>query len=371
MKPRQYFLDWIRVMAFGVLIFYHSGMFFVSWGWHIKNNQIVEGHQVWMSLVNPWRLSLLFFISGVGVSFAMKSRTAGAFVGERTRRLLLPLIFGMLVIVPPQIYFERLQSHTFTGSYGAFYPSVFEFVAYPEGSFSWHHLWFVAYLWVYSIVATPLFVWLKKHPVRWFSSSFGWADFLKLLCFIFPLMVTYALLKPHWKITHNLTSDWYNLVLSFLFFVYGYFIGTQPQSWDLIEKYRKTFLFIAVFLMVFSKSYDAFIGAIPENQTWVFWMNGALKMTFVWGVILAICGFAKHHLNFDNRFVQYTNRAVYPFYILHQTITVTIGYFIADYQWNSELKFLLLVAGTFGIAWGIYHFLIRPFAWSRALFGVK
>jgi glucans biosynthesis protein C len=371
MKNRQHYIDWIRVIAFGILIFYHSGMFFVSWGWHIKNNVIANGFKVWMELVNPWRLSLLFFISGVGVSFALKSRTGLQFIRERTKRLLLPLAFGMFVIVPPQIYFERVQAHAFAGSYAEFYPSVFEFVAYPAGSFSWHHLWFVAYLWVFSLIATPVFLWIKKSTIQLFNLQNPTKAFIKILLFIFPLSITYWTLSQHWKITHNLIADWYNFALSLLFFIYGYIIANQQFSWKIIEKYRKAFLSIGVFLIAFSKTYDTVFGSIPEDGIGILLFNGILKMLFVWCIILAICGFAKHHLNFNNNFVQYANQAVYPFYILHQTITVTIGFYIADFEIDVISKFLILVIGTFGVAFLIYHFLIKPFRVMRLLFGVK
>lgn len=369
MKNRQHYIDWIRVIAFGILIFYHSGMFFVSWDWHVKNNVIANGFKVWMEFFNPWRLSLLFFISGVGVSFAMKSRTGLQFIGERTKRLLLPLAFGMFVIVPPQIYFERLQTHAFVGSYAEFYPSVFEFVAYPEGSFSWHHLWFVAYLWVFSILSTPLFVWIRKQNVQLLNPEN--TAFIKLLLLIIPLALTYIFLRQDWPTTHNLKADWYNFTISLLFFIYGYLVSNQAFMWNIIEQKRKLFLFLSLFIIAFSRTYDAVFGAIPEDGVGILVLNGFLKMTHIWCMILAICGFAKHYLNYRNRFVEYANQAVYPFYILHQTITITIGFYIADLDIDVISKFILLVIGTFGIAFLIYHFLIRPFSLMRVLFGLK
>ncbi|MES2797230.1 MAG: acyltransferase family protein [Bacteroidota bacterium] len=370
MEKRQYYIDWIRVLAFGALIFYHTGMFFVSWGWHVKNNEIVNYHEIWMELINPWRLSLLFFISGVGVSFALKSRTGWQFIGERTKRLLLPLIFGMLVIVPPQIYFERIQNHEITQSYLDFYPSVFNFVPYPAGNFSWHHLWFVTYLWVYSILATPLFTWLKNHSnIFKFNTHFG--DYIKLLLCIFPLSITYILLSKDWEITHNLTSDWYNFTLSLLLFILGYIIGGQSQNWELIEKYRKINFGIAASIMTISLSYDAIFGPLSDEHFWVLCLNSVLKMLFIWCIILAICGFAKHHLNFKNSFIGYANRAVYPFYILHQTIIIIIGFYMADWVISPLFKFFLIVIGTFGLCAFLYHFLIRPYSIMRLLFGVK
>jgi fucose 4-O-acetylase-like acetyltransferase len=134
-----------------------------------RTDGVLEIPMEWLHL---WRLPLLFFISGVGVSFAMKSKTASAFIGERSKRLLIPLLFGVLVIVPPQVYFERLQRHQFEGSYWAFYPKIFEFQGYPEGNSSWHHLWFIVYLWVFSVLATPLFVLLKNKVAKGSGSFF-------------------------------------------------------------------------------------------------------------------------------------------------------------------------------------------------------
>jgi glucans biosynthesis protein C len=85
-KNRQFYLDWIRVLAFGILIFYHSGMFFVPWEFHFKNNEIIDWIKYPMLFFNQWRLSLLFFISGVGISFALKSRTGWQFIRERNKR---------------------------------------------------------------------------------------------------------------------------------------------------------------------------------------------------------------------------------------------------------------------------------------------
>jgi len=130
---REYGLDALRVFAFVMLILYHSGMGYVPWGWHVKNNELSEAFIAPMQFLNRWRLPLLFFISGCGVAFSLRRRTLVEFRSERLRRLGLPILVAIFVIVPPQIYFERLaQGATF--SYAEFYPSVFQFVPYPKGS---------------------------------------------------------------------------------------------------------------------------------------------------------------------------------------------------------------------------------------------
>ena len=142
---RRYDIDWLRVLVFGLLIFYHVGMFFVPWGWHIKNNIIYEWPMWPMRFLNQWRLPILFVISGMGTYYALNKRNGWQFAGERIKRLLVPLLFGMAVIVPVQVYAERVVNGQFNGSYFDFWPSqAFEGV-YPVGNLSWHHLWFLPF----------------------------------------------------------------------------------------------------------------------------------------------------------------------------------------------------------------------------------
>ncbi len=375
---RQYYLDWVRVLAFGILIFYHSGMFFVAeWGWHVKNNVTSEWLQLPMRWFGQWRLPLLFFVSGVGTSFALRSRTGGQFAGERTKRLLLPLIFGMFVIVPPQIYFERLWRGQFAGSYFDWYPSVFQFVSYQDGggggSFSWHHLWFVAYLWVFSLVSLPILLFFKSKKgqasqalfTRWAAHPVG------VYAFALPLLLVFWALALRWPTTHNLIADWYNLTVSLVFFLLGYLIGGKPAFGEVAETHRGYYLLLALGLT--ATLYAVFW--LPDWDTdemgLPFLLYGVVKMANIWSIFLAIFGYARRYLNRRNRFITYATEAVYPFYILHQTITVAVGYYLIPYEWPWGLKFLLLAGATFGGCLLIYHFLIRPVGWVRVLFGVK
>lgn len=181
MRPvyqRRFELDWLRVLAFGVLILFHTGMMFNTWDWHVKNNVTVEWIEIVMAFFNQWRMPLLFFISGAAVWFMLDKYSPGRFVLERHKRLLFPLVVGMLIVIPPQVYYERLfQGATF--SFAEFYKTIFSFVPYPEGNFSWHHLWYLPYIFVYSLVALPLLMLLKSAAgqkyvsafVQWFSKG--------------------------------------------------------------------------------------------------------------------------------------------------------------------------------------------------------
>ena len=370
-KDRQYFIDWIRVLAFGILIFYHAGMFFVPWRWHVKNNVIVENLTYPMLFFNQWRLSLLFFISGVGISFAFKSRSGWRFMGERTRRLFIPIVFGMLVIVPPQIYCQRMQAHQIMESYAQFYPSVFEFIAYPKGNLSWNHLWFVVYLWVFSLIGIPVFLSLSSRIGQRLLDTFY--QFILHPIRIYLLMIPFMLIFWLWDktspTTHNLIHDKLNFTNSFLLVILGFVLGQTPEFWEMLEVNRKWFLgMMIVFGILFFWIVEFGIG-LTDDQYFI--AKGIITRINAFSVILCICGFAKHYLNFTNKGLQYANEAVLPFYILHQTITVVIGFYVADLEWAWQIKFIILMAGTFFGAWGIYHFLIRPFNLMRLLFGLK
>ena len=134
---RYEFLDWLRVLAILLLLFFHTGMLFVGWGWHITNAETIPALQWPMDIAHRLRMPLLFVIAGAGMWFALRRRYLGAFLGERTLRLFVPLVVGMFLIVPPQVYVERIEHGEFTGGYLEFMTQrVFQFQPYPQGDFS-------------------------------------------------------------------------------------------------------------------------------------------------------------------------------------------------------------------------------------------
>jgi glucan biosynthesis protein C len=119
--PRYDFLDWLRVIAIAILLVYHTGMLFVGWDFHIQNPETIDALARPMDFSHRLRMPLLFVIAGAGMWLAARRRSVASLMGERTRRLLVPVVFGMLVIVPPQLYIERLFDGQWTGGYWEFY----------------------------------------------------------------------------------------------------------------------------------------------------------------------------------------------------------------------------------------------------------
>ncbi|PCE63601.1 acyltransferase family protein [Sediminicola luteus] len=367
---RRHDLDWLRVLVFALLIFYHVGMFFVPWSWHINNPESYDSLQIPMYFLNRWRLPILFVISGMGTYFALGKRSSIAFAKERWLRLGIPLAVGILFIVPPQVYIERLATGAFNGNYFDFWPThAFEGV-YPEGNFSWHHLWFLPYLLTYSLLWLPIFRYFKKHPEHWFIKGLQKmvGSPIGLFLFCLPLMVTEWVLEPLFEVTHALVDDWYTFTKFFFLFGYGFMLMTVKDTFfNTVVRYRKSLLMIgiAAFALLYYSvwemadtdfSYALELGMIPINY---------------WAWILTLFGFAGKYLNQPSGVLTQANEAVYPFYILHQTITLIIAYFLLDVNWGFVPKFTILVLGTFAGSWVIYLYGIKPWKWVRPLFGMK
>lgn len=368
---RRHDLDWLRVIAFGLLIFYHVGMFFVPWGFHLKNNQVYDWLRYPMLFLNQWRLPLLFVISGMGTFFALRKRNGWQFSGERFQRLFIPLLFGMFVIVPPQVYVERLAKHQFAGSYFDFWPSqLFAGGSYPSGNFSWHHLWFLPYLLLFSLVLLPVFLFIKKKPGNalsvWVSGMI--ARPFGIFVFLVPLYIIEAFIEPFFPVTHALRGDWFTIINCCTLFFYGYVLMSAKEAfWQTVITYRKRNLVIAVVAFSLLMIREIFL----TDSYLVHFTEAFVKVLNFWTWILVLFGFAAVHLNKPGKFIRYANEAVYPFYILHQTIMLVICYFLMDLSCGFLPKFMLISTGTFAGTLIIYELLIRRWKLVRPFFGLK
>lgn len=368
---RRYDLDALRVIAFGLLIFYHVGMFFVPWWFHIKNNVVYEGLVLPMLFLNQWRLPLLFVISGMGTYFALSKRSGKQFAWERIKRLFIPFLFGMLFIVPPQIYVERLDKGQFDGSYFQYWPvEAFQGGAYPDGNISWHHLWFILYLLIFSLLFIPVFLYLRKHTNAWILRKLRalGSNAIGLYVVTIPLFFWRIFLEPYYPQTNGLINDWYNLVnYGSLFFIGFVLIAIKDVFWETVTRYRFNYLITGVIafasLMCLWYLFPNFEGK--------FYISSLIRTVNMWSWILVLFGYAAVYLNKPSKLLAYCNEAVYPFYILHQSVMMVLCYCLMHVSMGFFLKFSLLSFGTFGVSWLIYEVCIRRYSLVRPLFGMK
>ena len=355
---RYEFLDWLRVLAIFVLLFYHTGMLFVGWDFHIQNVDILEGLQRPMDIAHRLRMPLLFVIAGAGLWFASRRRRPGAVMRERTLRLLVPLVLGMFIIVPPQVYVERLFRDQWEGGYLAFFiERVLQLRPYPEGDFSWHHLWFIVYLYVYVPLLLPLIAFLKRTTVL----VPGWWLYLLAL----PLGINEMLLKPHFPERHDLINDWYVLIHYLLLTGYGAVLASMKGAWDWLAQQRTRGLLVSVLV---TGSVLALIesGIAPRDTP----VERVLANLFTWCWLMTFLGYGRHLLSRDNRLLRWARDASYPVYILHQTIMLIVAYWVIAQPYGPWTKFAIVLVATIAFSIAIYEG-ARHFSFGRLLLGMK
>jgi glucans biosynthesis protein C len=370
---RRHDLDWLRVIAIVLLLYFHTGMIFTAeWGWHIKNPETSHLVLEINYFLSRWRMALLFLISGIGTHYALRRRTAGEYAGERAKRLLVPVLFGMLVIVPPQIYMERLASGAAYASYLEFWPSVLQLRPYPEGNLSWHHLWFVLYLFLYSLAALPLFLLIRGERGRGWMNRLGrdlrgWRLFAPAA----PLGAVLAALLVRFPGPQNIVHDWAHLLYYFIFFLLGYLICVVDGVWPVIEARRRTSLTLAL-LSILTINYLRWNDLSPDFaysfQNTLYQLLHGLN---AWCWVLAILGFGRRYLNFRSAVLEYANQGIYPFYILHQTVIVVVGFYVVQVDESILSKFLFVSTVSLLLSWAMYDLFVRPFRLTRFLFGMK
>jgi peptidoglycan/LPS O-acetylase OafA/YrhL len=303
-----------------LLHLYHSArMFNADDPWHVKAPVLLPILNGPMDILHFVRMPLLMLIAGTATAFALRKRGVGAFAWDRVKRLLLPLAFGMLVIVPPQIWVERVWTGVYSGTYWSFWPSVLQGVPYPKGSTSWHHLWFVAYLLVFCLAALPLF--------RWFRGEGGTAFLARTEAFlarganhwwIAALIFGARFLLRRFPETHDLVHDPKNLAFYGGLFLAGHLLGRMPKLGERLVALRQWNLLVALGLLA---------ALLPPNE-FPFPLEHLAIYGFIWSSLCAALGYAKARVAAARPWLQRAQSRAYPFYILHQSVIVVLGWWM-------------------------------------------
>ena len=373
-SSRRHDIDALRALAFGLLILYHWAMLYVGgedWGWHIKSAYTTEAIQLPMLLVNRWRMDLIFLISGLSVHFLLRDTRIGRFLLLRSWRLLLPLTFGMWVVVPIQPYVEGVSNGLVEPGFLQFLARYYGEYAWPEGAFAgwehgftWNHLWYLAYLWIYTAVFALLLPVLRRLPNPLAKLRDAWL----LLVPVAPIAVSTLLLQPHFEPTGDLVHDWYRHSVFFTMFLYGWWLGTNDTVWAELVRLRRRALAMALALFAF---YAACVFVLPEQVSeslqagiWI------LRSLYIWWMLCAILGYSRRYLDRPFAWLPWANEAVYPWYVLHQSLIVGIAFVLVPMHLGPVAEPALVLIGTVA-GCALLHAGIRRVAVLRPLFGLK
>lgn len=368
---RYYYLDWIKVLCISLLVPYHAAMIFGPAHFGIKNLSTNIGYNIFNEMIGMWYFSILAFISGAAVLFSLRNRTTGQFILSRVTRLFIPLLFGMLVIIPPQVYVERLQKQQITPGYLDFYSHLFDGV-YPVGNLNWAQLWYIAYLFVLSLLLLPICVYIKNRP-HILQEGFRYvqkAPYL-LILWALPLMLIEYFLRAYFPFgNQNLVSDWANVLHLSVLFLYGYIIMRSAYLQDAMLNSRKLALLLGLTgALLYYIPYIAGNFSPYQQPAYILRWLDTWRGFNAWCWILAIVGYAHYYLNNNNTILQYTSKAFLSVYILHQTIILCAAYFVVQWNMPSFVKFLILTIVSYTLSLLIYQFIILRVRFIRFLFG--
>ena len=369
---RHYGLDWLRIGAFALLILYHIGMVFVPWGYHAKTAQPLAWVAIPMLAVNSWRLLLLFVVSGYASrALLVRGPATGHFAVNRTWRLIIPLLFGVIVVVPLQPWVELITQHGYTHDFGYFLlHDYFSFrvvngLALP----TWQHLWFVAYLWIYTMVLAVLVAAMgQRSSQRGFDRLFGgWLVWLLPAAW---LVLVSAWLFPGIGPSNDLVGDSVSHVQYLPAFLFGFALAGSTPALATMRRLWPWALAIGI----------ACYGIVAATE--LRWPNSSMP-TWPWGIlfasaravqgwsmIVALIGFADSHLNRDLPWRRVLTEAVFPFYIIHQTIIVGVEGALLPFGLPRLVEFGVLVVTTLVGCW-LFYAIGREIGWLRPLIGLR
>jgi peptidoglycan/LPS O-acetylase OafA/YrhL len=381
---RRHDIDALRALAFALLILYHWGMLYVGgedWGWHLKSTHLADWLQLPMLLVNRWRMDLIFLVSGLSVHFLLRDLTTprndiGRFVALRSWRLLLPLVFGMLVVVPIQPYAQGVANGVVEPGFWRFLGDYLRGRTWPGESFdgadglTWNHLWYLAYLWVYTLAFAALLPLLRSAVgVRLQRALTGLRGGWLLVLPALPLLVATLTLQPVFGDDGDLENDWYRHAIYFTVFLYGWWIGTDAGLWAELARLRRRALGWALFLF---SVYALLVFTTPEVVPyWQETIIRTLRNAYIWTALCAILGWGHVLLDRPFRWLPWANEAVYPWYVLHQSLIVVCAYWLLPMRLGPVLEPLLVLGGTLGGCWLLHEFVIRRSNLLRPCFGMK
>jgi glucans biosynthesis protein C len=375
-KPtRVDYIDWLRVVTTLSVFVFHSARFFDTFSdWHVRNTELWMGGDIIVGFLSRWIMPMFMVLAGASTYYSLKSRSAELYVRERVLRLLVPFLFGVLVIIVPQAYYEALYHGKLPCSnlMNCYFLYVLEL---PQRflDFSFYHLWFLIVLFVFSLICLPLFLDIFKRGnslLSLFAAHVNSAWKLILLL-ILPLALADIFAYPGTFWGSRDFGGW-SLVDHLLFFISGYVIFAIPNLDNLL---RKLGWYVTAGLLLAAAAFIPMIGTLVDWKS-NYGTAGYAAAQFIsavlsWCLLLCIINLGRQFLNFKNRFLYYASQAVLPFYILHQTVIIVVGYYVVQLDWVPALKYLAIVVISFGLIMVVYELLVRRIKVLRFLFGMR
>ncbi|MEP9402247.1 acyltransferase family protein [Sphingomonas silueang] len=351
-RKRHYGLDWLRIAAFALLVPYHIALTFSIFPWVINTPYAFPWLTVPMMAVTPWRLGLLFAVSGyASAKLSLRASGRTAFAIDRSKRLLVPLAFGMVALVPSEMW-VRVREHGYPRPLGWFWLHD----AWHEGRFwgvtfpSWEHLWFLVYLWAYTMVLVALLAGASGRADRlldrwaaWLvqGSRLLWAPLAVLML----LRVSVLFTIPE---KMGLATDWAGHLHYGPIFALGFLIGRRSILWPAVHRLWKPALAIAIVgaaaAAIIELRYPG--NAVPPHLEMA--INRTSRSAVAWAMVLVLFHLADAYADRDHRWRVPLSRAVFPAYMIHHPVIIATTWFLLPTRLGPGAMAAILFAVTIG-----------------------
>ena len=377
-NKRLYYLDWLRVFAFGLLFLFHSWRPFDHFPWHIKNEEQTAFFDMLTMFTHGWRMFLIFLVSGAGTWLAMRSRK-GEFVVDRIKRLIVPFLFGIILIIPPQRFYEWIMFRDFQGGYFDFllmYPAQQLGDNMGASLLLWFghlgtHLWYLPFLFVMTLISLPIFKKIQKGQISFtplkkiMSSNFG------VFVLVLPMIVCRLILKP----VFQEYTDWADFFVYIWPFIYGFIFMADKEFLDIIKSKMVLFLNVGVLssalFIYLGSTNDQFVQSyLHPGYSWLHLITSINAMIIAISWIMFFLGLFARKMNFNHSVLIPANISILPIYVLHQTLIIVFGYYIVGLELNPYIKFLMIAFTAIPVSVILYK-LIQTNNLTRFLFGLK
>ncbi len=383
---RSYYVDWLRVLAVLALFPFHTGQIFNEAPFYVKDQAtslLIMGNS---DFIYQWHMPLFMFLAGIGSYYALRFRSGKEYLLERLKRLFIPLVFGTLVFIPPAAYIrmfgdpERVWhagfSHNaipgFDKSFFEYYPDFFNGI-YPNGNFEWGHLWFLAYLFTFSLIALPIFLYIKSGKGRWVISFFKKVvqKSAGIFLLFIPITVIEVLLRGRYPNMQNLISDWANFLMFITVFVFGFIISSDDTFGSAIDRHWKPALTIGLLIAIFLSAVYVLQIQTGLNETTGYILYMILRGICIWFCLIGFLGFGKRFLNRGGKFIKYAREAALPVYIVHLPTVVLMGFYAIKFDVPIAVKyFAIMILSLIGSVL-FYEIAVRRFNFVRFFLGLK
>ena len=380
-SERFYHLDWVRVWGISVVFIYHAARIFDPLFWYgtfeVRNAQTSSLFAVFDFGITFWLMPIFFLIAGASSSFSLSRRTSGQFIYERVKRLLVPFLFYLVVLIPPQLYMESVQAKTFQGSFFSFLPTAFQHIGLDLSNphiitFPHKHLWFLWYLFFMSVISLPVLRWLSAETGKALIGRLArLAENSKTIFLYFaPLAIIRVALAP----TFPKYQDYDDFVYWTLLVIYGFILYSDKRFEEAMAKERWNAFFVGVacyagFALLGAGGRFVALFEHPAHQPQsvlfeIFWCLNA------WSWLIFFLSTAKKYFNHASKFLSYANEALLPFYILHKTVILIIAFNMAALPMNLYAKFIVLLILSFAGTMFLYECIVRRVNILRVLSGM-